>query len=256
MSHKPLVISHRGANRLAPENTLPAFEKSLEFGVDGFENDCHMTKDGHVVVIHDETVDRTSNGTGLVCEKTLAELRELDFGCWFSPAFAGTKIPTLEEWFALCGSLKVINVELKAAPDGSTASAAATIGMAKRMGLFGKLIISSFELEMLAACKAADPATRTCLLFSPITPITEEVVDDPVGFAKANDLYAYHPFMGMVTEDFVEECHEAGIVVNPWVVNQAHGLEALRNWGCDGVITDEPALAMKIISAAPQPPNT
>jgi len=246
-TRKTLVISHRGANRLAPENTLPAFAKALEFGVDGFENDCHMTKDGHVVVIHDETVDRTSNGTGFVCEKTLEELRELDFGGWFSPEFAGTKIPVLEEWFGLCGNLSVINVELKAAPDGSTASAAATIETAKRMGLFEKLIISSFELDILTACKAADPAARTCLLFSPITPITEEVVDNPVAFAKTHDLYAYHPFMGMVTQDFVEECHEAGIVVNPWVVNQPHGLEALRDWGCDGLITDEPELAMQIV---------
>jgi len=247
MSKKPFVISHRGANRLAPENTLPAFEKSLEFGVDGFENDCHMTADGHVVVIHDETVDRTSNGTGFVYQKTLAELRELDFGSWFSPEFAGTKIPTLEEWFGLCGSLKVINVELKRAPDGSTACAAATIVLAKKMGLFDRLIISSFDMEMLDACKAADPATRTCLLFSPVTPITEEVMDEPVAFAKAHDLYAYHPFVGMLGQDFIEECKDAGIVVNAWVVNQSHGINALRDWGCDGIITDEPELTMQLI---------
>ena len=247
MTQKPFVISHRGANMLAPENTLAAFEKALEFGVDGFENDCHMTADGHVVVIHDETVDRTSNGTGFVYQKTLAELRELDFGSWFSPDFAGTKIPTLEEWFGLCGSLKVINVELKRAPDGSTACAAATVAMAKKMGLFDRLIISSFDMDMLEACKVADPATRICLLFSPVTPITEEVMDEPVEFAKAHDLYAYHPFVGMLGHDFVEECQEAGIVVNAWVVNQAHGIETLRDWGCDGIITDEPELTIKIV---------
>ena len=244
MPNNPLVISHRGANRLAPENTLIAFALALKLGVDGFENDCHMTRDGHVVVIHDETVDRTSNGTGFVCQMTLEELRGLDFGSWFSPEFAGTKIPTLEEWFGLCKGLKVVNVELKAAPDGSTASAPATIAMAKRMGLFDRLIISSFEMEMLDACKAADPAARACLLYSPVSPIAEEVVDDPAGFAKTRGLYAYHPFVGMLTEDFVEECHDAGIAVNPWVVNQDHNLEAARRWGCDAVITDEPALAV------------
>ena len=249
MPHKPLVISHRGANRLAPENTLIAFAMALKLGVDGFENDCHMTRDGHVVVLHDDTVDRTSDGAGLVCEKTLEELRALDFGGWFSPAFEGTRIPTLEEWFGLCKGLKVINVELKAAPGGSTASAPATIAIAKRAGLFNRLIISSFDMEMLEACKAADPTTRTCLLFSPITPITEDVVDDPAGFARTHDIYAYHPFVGMVTEDFVEECHDAGIVVNPWVVNQVHNLEALRKWGCDAVITDEPALAVGLYAA-------
>lgn len=242
-----LVISHRGANQLAPENTMPAFQKALEFHVDGFENDVHMTRDGVLVVCHDDTVDRTSNGTGFICEKTFAELRELDFGSWFSPAFAGTKIPTLEEWFAICGSLKVINVELKRAPNGSTASAPATVALAKQMGMFEKLIISSFELEILQAAKAADPAARVCMLYAPNSPECEEIMDDPAAFAKAHNLYAFHPFVGMVSEDYIEECHEAGIVVNPWTVNPEFSLATLRDWGCDGVITDVPDLAMKIM---------
>ena len=245
-----LVISHRGANLIAPENTLPAFEKALTYNVDGFENDVHATRDGHIVVCHDDLVDRTSNGKGLIAEFTLAELREMDFGGWFGPEFAGTKIPTLEEWFALCGGLKVINVELKRAPNGSTASAAAVIEMAKRMGLFGKLILSSFEMEMLEACKAADAEARTCLLFSPIDEVTEEAMDDPAAFGKAHGFYAYHPFVGILNEDFVEESHEAGILVNPWTVNQDFNLSLCRDWGCDAVITDNPELAMQIMYGA------
>jgi len=243
----PLVISHRGANRLAPENTLAAFRKALEFGVDGFENDVHMTADGHLVVCHDDTVDRTSNGTGLICEQTFEQLRQLDFGGWFSPEFAGEKIPALEEFFELCGPLKVINVEIKRAPDGSTASAPAVVRLAKEMGVFDKLIVSSFEMDMLQACLAEDSRARVCYLYSPHSDECEEIVDDPAGFAKEYGLYAYHPFVMLASKDFIDECHEAGIVVNPYTINQAHGINALRDWGADGIITDEPELAMRLV---------
>jgi len=242
------VISHRGANRLAPENTLAAFRKSLEFGVDGFENDVHLTADGRLVVCHDDKVDRTSNGSGLLCEKSFGELRALDFGAWFSPEFAGEKIPALEEFFALCGPLKVVNVEIKRAPDGNTASGPAVVRMAKEMGVFDKLIISSFEMDMLQACLAEDPKTRICFLYAPnAEEVCEEIADDPAAFAKKHGLYAYHPFVMLVSPDFIEECHTAGIAVNPWTVNQDHAMEMLRDWGADGVITDEPDLAMRLI---------
>ncbi|MCL2495176.1 MAG: glycerophosphodiester phosphodiesterase [Oscillospiraceae bacterium] len=244
----PLVISHRGANRLAPENTLAAFRKSLEFGVDGFENDVHLTSDGHLVVCHDDTVDRTSNGSGFICEKTLEELRALDFGGWFSPDFKGEKIPTLEEFFALCSPLKVINVEIKRAPDGSTAAAPAVVRLAKEMGVFDKLIVSSFDMDMLQACLAEDASARVCFLYAPNSgDVCGEIAGDPAGFAARHGLYAYHPFAMFVSEEYIEACHAAGLAVNPWTVNQDRGMALLREWGADGVITDEPELAMKII---------
>ncbi|MDR2753851.1 MAG: hypothetical protein LBB50_06040 [Oscillospiraceae bacterium] len=245
-----LVISHRGANRFAPENTLPAFEKSLALHVDGFENDVHLTKDGLLVVCHDETVDRTSNGTGRICDHTLAELRALDFGGWFSAEFAGTKIPTIEEFFALCDPLRVVNVEIKEAADGTTESAAAVVRIAKQMGVFHKLIISSFDMNTLQACLRADSSTRICYLYAPATSLCEEIVDDPIAVAKQYHLYAYHPMVGMVTRDYIEECHDAGIVVNPWTVNQEHAIAALKDWNSDGVITDCPDLAMQIMYGA------
>jgi len=243
----PLVIAHRGANRLAPENTVAAFKKALEFNVDGFENDVHMTSDGRLVVCHDDAVDRTSNGTGLICEKTFEELRALDFGGWFAPEFAGEKIPTLEEFFELCGPLKVVNVEIKRAVDGSIACAAAVVRMAKEMGVFDKLIVSSFDMDMLQACLAEDADTRICFLYAPDNEeACEEIEDDPAGFAKKHKLYAYHPFVMLVSPDYIEECHGAGIVVNPWTINQDHAMNMLCEWGADGIITDESELAMQI----------
>ena len=241
-----LVISHRGANLEAPENTLPAFEKALAYKVDGFENDVHMTRDGVLVVIHDDTVDRTSNGTGYVCEMTFEELRKLDFGSWFAPEFAGTKIPTLAEFFELCGGLKVINVEIKPAIDGSTACAPAVVKLAKEMGVFDRLLVSSFDMAMLQACLEEDPATRVAYLFAMDSDLAEEVYDDPAAFAKKYSLAAFHPFADMCSAGFIEECHEAGVMVNPWTVNHERGITLLKEWGADAVITDEPALAMRI----------
>jgi glycerophosphoryl diester phosphodiesterase len=243
-----LVISHRGANREAPENTLPAFRRSLALGVDGFENDVHLTKDGRLVVCHDDTIDRTSNGTGLIADHTFAQLRSLDFGGWFAPEFAGTQIPSLEEFYELCGGLKIVNVEIKRAPDGSTAAAAGVIRMAKDYGLFERLIISSFDMDMLLACTAADPAARTAYLYHDTElPIVEELDDDLAAFAKKYHLAAYHPFLGFMTQGYIDECHSHGILVNPWTVNQPHALERLRDWGSDGVITDLPGLAMDVM---------
>ncbi|MDR3314027.1 MAG: hypothetical protein LBS96_06175 [Oscillospiraceae bacterium] len=248
-----LVISHRGANKEAPENTLPAFRRSLALAVDGFENDVHLTKDGHLVVCHDDSVDRTSNGTGLIADHTLAELRTLDFGGWFAPAFAGTQIPTLEEFYELCDGLKVIDVEIKRAPDGSTAAADGVIRLAKDFGLFDRLLISSFDMDMLQACTACDPLTRTAYLYHDIEePLVEELHDDLGAFAQKYHLAAYHPFVGFVSQSYIEECHSHGVQINPWTVNQPHALERLRDWGADGVITDLPAQAMEMMYGQPQ----
>ncbi|MDR1464390.1 MAG: glycerophosphodiester phosphodiesterase [Oscillospiraceae bacterium] len=243
----PLVISHRGANQLAPENTLPAFARSLDFRVDGFENDVHMTRDGRLVVCHDETIDRTSNGSGRIADHTFAQLRDLDFGSWFGPQFAGTKIPSLEEFFALCDSLKIINVEIKRALSGGTESAAEVIRLAKEYHCFDRLILSSFDLDMLRAAKRADANARAAMLYSPNSPEAEAISDDPPAFAKKYGLDALHPFVFFVTPEYIRTCHGAGLLVNPWTVNQETGLARLRDWGTDGIITDFPDLAMRIV---------
>jgi glycerophosphoryl diester phosphodiesterase len=109
----PLILCHRGAKNYAPENTLAAFKIALELGADGFELDTQLTSDGHVVVYHDKTVNRITNGRGKLSELSLAELRELDAGSSFSEKFRGEKIPTLDEVFETIGKRAIINVELK-----------------------------------------------------------------------------------------------------------------------------------------------
>ncbi len=241
------VISHRGANRLAPQNTIPAFQKSVELGVDGFENDVHLTKDGRLVVCHNYEIDETSNGKGFIHDYTFEELRKFDFGSYFSEEFAGTKIPALEEFLDLCKDMSVINIEIKSPLKPNTDIARKTIKMVKDFNLFDRLIVSSFDEQILLDCKEVDPATRTGMLYSPDEDICETICDDMIAFAKKYKLDAFHPFAMFVTEDYIEECHDNGLIVNPWTVNQPHALERLRDWGCDGAITDEPALAIEIL---------
>ena len=152
------VISHRGANLRAPQNTIPAFQKSLEIGVDGFETDVHMTADGVPVICHNYTIDETSTGTGEIASKTFEELRQYDFGSYFSDEFKGTKIPTLDEFLSLCetADIEVMNIELKTPLNGEKDIVSKTIAAVKEHSLFDKLLISSFSPELLVECKRID----------------------------------------------------------------------------------------------------
>ena len=156
------VISHRGANRVAPQNTIPAFEKSLEIGCDGFETDIHLTVDGYPVICHNYTVDETSNGSGEVRSKTLEELRSYDFGSYFSEDFAGTKLPLLDEFLDISarGDIEIMNIEIKPPLDGNMEIVGKTIEAVKAKGLFDKLLISSFDPNVLVECKRIDPIAK------------------------------------------------------------------------------------------------
>ena len=111
---KLLVFGHRGARAYAPMNTIPSFELALKQGADGVKLDVRLTRDGEMVILHNETVDETSDGTGHVEDLMLAEIKALDAGAWFNPAFKGTRIPTLDEVFEAIGKRRRINVEIKA----------------------------------------------------------------------------------------------------------------------------------------------
>ena len=163
------VISHRGANKVAPQNTIPAFEKSLEIGCDGFETDIHLTADGYPVICHNYTIDETSDGKGEVRTKTLEELRTYDFGSYFSEEFKGTKLPTLEEFLDVSskGDIEIMNIEIKPPLDGNLEIVAKTIDAVKEKGLFDKLLISSFSSEVLVECKRIDPNCKTGFLYAP-----------------------------------------------------------------------------------------
>jgi glycerophosphoryl diester phosphodiesterase len=226
---------------------MPAFRKALEYNVDGFENDVHLTKDGVAVVCHDNTVDRTSNGTGTIEEMDFADLRSLSFD-YGMPGFAGVQIPTLAEWFDLVAGMKLLNVEIKDAPNLAPV-VKATIDLAKEKGCFDALVISSFADEALVQAKAYDPTCRTALLFSADRADVEAIFDDPAAYAHKLHLDGFHPFCGVANPDFIEACHAAGLFVNVWTTNTPTQLRLSGQFGVDAVITDDPALAMEILYA-------
>ena len=247
------VIAHRGANLVAPQNTLEAFRKSIEIGCDGFETDIHLTKDGIPVVCHNFTIDETSNGVGAIKDMTLEELREFDFGKYKGPEFEGAKIPTLDEFLSLSeemgDKMKVLDIELKSEHFGQagTELAEKTINAVKDHGLFDKLLISSFDPAILVVCKKIDKACKTGILYSPDRLISMKISTRPVSFAKEIGADALHPFHMYVTRLYVERAHRAGIQVNPWTVNKENTAKHLIKLGVDGLITDDAGLMNKLL---------
>jgi glycerophosphoryl diester phosphodiesterase len=152
-----LVVGHRGAPDTAPENTLAAFEAAIAVGVDAIELDVHLSRDGHLVVIHDDKLERTTNGAGLVHERTLAELRALDAGGWFAPAFAGERIPTFDEALETIGRRAALQVEIKGKTDGVSE---ATVAALTAHGLLDGAMLTSFHLDRLPLVRSLAPGVE------------------------------------------------------------------------------------------------
>lgn len=247
---KPNVISHRGANVYAPQNTLPAFEKSLEIGVDGVETDVHITKDGVPVICHNYTVDETSDGKGEISSLTLSELKELDFGSYFAPRYEGTRIPTVDEFLSLIekSDIRVMNIELKSPKQGETGIVEKTINAVKEHGLFDRLLISSFDPKLLVEAKRIDRSCKTGFLYSPDKTLALRMFRSPVEFAKSIEADALHPHeIYVMKADYVKQAHNAGILVNPWTVDSDKSIERLISFGVDGIITNRPDLVKGLI---------
>ncbi|MBB6671584.1 glycerophosphodiester phosphodiesterase family protein [Cohnella nanjingensis] len=202
------VSGHRGYKSAYPENTLLAFAKALELGVPMLEFDLRSSRDGEIVVIHDETVDRTTDGSGRVSDLPLAELKKLDAGGWFGPAFAGLRIPTLTE---LCELLRpypelLLNVEIKPAPDGREVADAA-VALLESYGYLERCVFTSFDADVLAHIH--DRYGRKTQGFP--GEVMRNFVDGPEGtYAK---MWAIALNMKQLTPDAADACRERGHLV-------------------------------------------
>ncbi len=152
----------------------------------------------------------------------------------------------MEEFLAVCKGLDVINIEIKSPPTKGSGIEKKVIDAVKSFDLAEETIISSFDKEVLLNCKKIDPNVKTGFLYSTDSPY-QAVYEDPIAFAKGIGADALHPLAMFVDEDYIEECHAAGLLVNPWTVDKDYAIERLRDWNCDGVITNLPDLARKII---------
>lgn len=238
---KPLIIAHRGASGWAPENTMKAFEKALEMESDGIELDVHMSKDGHLIVCHDERVDRTTNGSGFIKDLTLAEIKALDAGSWFGEDFSEEKIPTLEEVFSLIeGKGIIINIELKSGPIFYDGIEKKVIELLKKYNLQEKAIISSFNHYSLVESKKIDKSIKTAVLYM-------EGLVDPWKYAQYIEADGLHPLFYNIVPQVVEGCIKNNMFVIPFTVNEEEHLKKFLQSGITGIITNYPDRARKIL---------
>jgi len=233
LQHHPLILGHRGASHAAPQNTLAAFRKAAEVGADGVELDVHLSADGVPVVIHDARVDATTDGSGAVAELTLAQLKTLDAGVRFDPAFAGERIPTLEEVLAAIGQRLIINIELKAFARRDAALELAVVTLVRRLGLADRVWFSSFKPYALAQARSLAPEIPCGLLYDALgigtrllRPITPHE--------------ALHPHHGLLSKARIQRAHERGLWVATWTVDDVARAKTLAEWGVDALITNEP----------------
>lgn len=231
-----LRIGHRGSSAEAPENTIVSFRRALEQGAQMIECDLQLSADGHVVLIHDWTVDRTTDGAGKVAEMTMAQLEELDAGSWKDPAFAGEGIPTLEQTLDAVLPSGVLNLELKC--DGSEEDArrlalSAVAAVADR-DAFDRVIFSSFDRPALEALRdvSSDARIGVLWIFAPF--------DEAFELAERLGALALHPRAEAVDVNVCDEAHERGLVVNSWTVNETQAIFDQVRMGVDGVISDYP----------------
>jgi glycerophosphoryl diester phosphodiesterase len=235
-----LVDAHRGASARSPENTLAAFRAALAAGADSVEFDVRLSVDGVPVVIHDESVDRTTDGTGAVCELSLAELRSLDAGSWKDPGFAGERIPTLDEALELLGAAPRINIELKPGPEVLADLAVEAI---ERRLLHLRVMVSSFHLPHLHRVKGRLPGVWTHLFLE--EPLPEGFWEDQGRLVNSLGL----PREG-VSETTVAGINKRGRAVWVFTVDDPDEALELAAAGVQAITTNDPETILAVLSAA------
>lgn len=237
-----LNFGHRGFSGNYPENTILSFRKAVEAGVDGIELDVHLTKDGEVVIIHDEAIDRTCNGTGLVADYTLKELKEFDASFKFTGMYGRNEIPTLREYFDLIKDTKVItNIELKTGINTYPGIEEKTLKIIDEYGLRDRIIISSFNHYSVLRMKALAPDMKYGFL-------EESWVIDFPEYAKAHGMDFVHPIFKAVTPEYAAATVKAGVGINTWTVNEEKDIREMIDRGVNAIIGNFPDRVARILN--------
>ncbi len=239
----PILLSHRGDNLHAPENTLPAFIQAIQKGADGIELDAKLTADGRVIVIHDGKVNRTTDGKGDVSSFTFEAIRNLDAGSWKDPKFAGTKVPLLEEVFEAVGRDRLINIELTnyyAHPDALVEKVCDLI---RRHNNAGQILFSSFYARNLKIASQLMPGIPRGLL---ALPGLMGLWARSFGF-MFGDYQALHPHISNTSREQIQRARRLKRRIHVWTANKPEDIRRLRDWGVDGFFTDDPAGALEAL---------
>jgi glycerophosphoryl diester phosphodiesterase len=222
------VLGHRGAAGLEPENTLRSFQKAMELGVDAVEMDVHLTRDGHVVVLHDSKVDRTTNGKGPVREMSFEVVRKLDAG-------KGERIPTLQEVIDLCKGKVIMQVELKA--DGTPEP---VVRLVEQNGLVGRVRLTCGDLKRIREVKRLNPAIETGAIFG--APPADACEQSVAAGASRFGIHFHH-----ATREWVERAHQFKLAITPWCPDTAEDIQRMIALVPDQICTNRPDIALKLL---------
>ncbi len=239
---QPVVFAHRGASGYAPENTMAAFSHALQLGAEAIELDVKLTRDGHVVVLHDQTVDRTTSGQGDLREFTLAQVQELDAGSHFAAQYIDEKVPSLEQVFEVFGRKLFINIELtnyRTYGDGLTDT---VVELIDRFKLDEWVMFSSFHPSNILRARKLKPAIPAALLALPGS--AGRVQRSFAGKWISPGLI--HPFLEDITPGFMRREQKRQRRVHAWTVNSLDDIARMFRMGVNGIFTDFPDIAIQI----------
>lgn len=238
------VVAHRGFSGKYPENTMLAFRKAAEAGCDGIEMDVQLTKDRIPVIMHDETVDRTTDKKGKIRDMNYYELSKLNcsYPAKFGDEFKPEKIPTLEEFFKFMTEEAVsifTNIELKNSVYYYAGMEEIVIDLIRKYHLQDRIILSSFNNASIMKCAKTAPEIEGGFLVM-------QHVENAGAYVKDMGMAYYHPDMKFLKEEYVKNCTENGVGVNVWTVNEKEDIRKAKKWGVNSVITNFPDLARAI----------
>lgn len=221
-----LKIAHRGARGYEPENTLKAFQKALDLHTDGIELDVHLSSDGHIIVIHDETIDRTTNGKGFVNTLSLQELKEFRIE-------NKLQIPTLPEVFDLVNQQCFINIELKGQGTADAVVALIELYVSEKNWNYNSFIVSSFEWDFLQRINNLNSEISIGVL-------TETDIDSAITFAESIKAKAIHPDFNLLNKENAIQIKEKGFQIFPWTINEKEDIARIKTYNINGIISDFP----------------
>lgn len=235
----PLIVAHRGYSSKYPENTLAAFTAAADAGAHMIELDVCLSRDRRLVVMHDDTVDRTTNGSGAVKTFSWRQLSRLDAGSWFDPSFSGEKVPLLEQVLDAVKSRLLVNIEIKPEAFERLASADAVehqvMALVRKKKMVDDVLVSSFEWQILENLRQLDPDIALGLLSD--APADKSLLH----WYRRIDGFSWHPDYRILTREQVDTLHAMGAKVFPYAVNGKIDIGAMLTMGVDGLIIDDPA---------------
>lgn len=246
---QPLVIAHRGSSAYTPENTLAAFKKALESGVDALELDLRQTSDSVLVVLHDADVERTTNGAGNVKNFTFEELQKLDAGSWFDKKFSDEKIPSLREVIDLLDDSTLIIIELKEGNETYPGIEEQVVQLVKQNNIESQTILKSFDPNVLKRLRSIEPDISLLYVYALRIPWLGMIIDRGVTFDSVYDLDVEYlqPHRFFLSQSFVSDAQSKGFKIISWGVNSTEAINESLDFGVDGIETDYPDKGLKII---------